>query len=169
MYVQNWSVRPNKKGRLLDVLKIIFIFHLNVFQLQFKFMRKIVICLLSEKHFNFMIWNFMTLFEGRQNYWILFVRDFEILAPSWIDSKLLIKLRGVKHDSVWKKKISMKNLERAKPDTANKTLTAREGRADELGEYVWFVKLVWFDLLRLIEARWLKQFFKIAFTRIKMV
>ena len=44
-----------KKGRLLDVLKIIFIFHLNVFQLQFKFMRKIVICLLSEKHFNFMI------------------------------------------------------------------------------------------------------------------
>ena len=53
-----------KKGRLLDVLKIIFILHLNVFQLQFKFMRKIVICLLSEKHFNFMIWNFMTLFEG---------------------------------------------------------------------------------------------------------
>ena len=44
-----------EKGRLLDVLKVISIFHLNVFQLQFKFMRKIVICLLSEKHFNFMI------------------------------------------------------------------------------------------------------------------
>ena len=50
--------------RLLDVLKIIFIFHLNVFQLRFKFTRKIVICLLWEKHFNFMIWNFMTLSEG---------------------------------------------------------------------------------------------------------
>ena len=50
--------------RLLDVLKIIFIFHLNVFQLRFKFMRKIVICLLSDKHFNFRIWYFMTNFEG---------------------------------------------------------------------------------------------------------
>ena len=44
-----------------------------------------------------------------QNYWILFVRDFEILAP------LLIKLRPIKHDRVWKKKVSVKNLERAKP------------------------------------------------------
>ena len=59
LYVRNWSVRSNKKRtsfrRLLDVLKIIFIFHLNLFQLQFIFMMKIVICLLSEKHFNFMI------------------------------------------------------------------------------------------------------------------
>ena len=46
---------PIKKGRLLDVLKIIFIFHLNVLQLRFKFMRKIVIFLLSMKHFSFMI------------------------------------------------------------------------------------------------------------------
>ena len=48
----------------------------------------------------------------------------------------------IKHNRVWKKKLSVKNLERAKPgyseqDGPNKTLTAREeGRADELGEYV---------------------------------
>ena len=59
---------------------------------------------------------------------------------------------------------------RSRQDEQNKTLTAREGRAGELGEYVWFVwKLVWFDLLSLTEARWLKQFLKIAFTRFKMV
>ena len=55
---------PIKKGPLLDVLKIIFIFHLTVLQLRFEYMRKIVIFLLSMKHFNFMIWNFMALFEG---------------------------------------------------------------------------------------------------------
>ena len=154
MYVQNWSVRPSKKRtsfrRLLDVLKIIFIFHLNVFQLQFKFMRKIVICLLSEKHFNFMIWNFMTLFEGMQNYWILFVRDFEILAPSWIDTKLLIKLRGIKHDRVWKKKISVNNLERAKPGYSEQD-TDGQGRESWWAGWVCLickvtleVSLIWF-------------------------
>ena len=49
---------------------------------------------------------------------------------------MLIKLRPIKHDRVWKKKISLKNLESAKPGYSEQALTAREGRADELGEYV---------------------------------
>ena len=109
------SFVPIKKERLLDVLKVIFVFHLNAFQLQFQLMRKIVICLFSEKHFNFMIWNFMTLIVGMQNRWILFVRDFKIFVPSWKETGLLIKLRGINHYRVWKKKISVKNLEKAKP------------------------------------------------------
>ena len=58
------------------------------------------------------------------------------LAPSEIDTKLLIKLRAIKHYRVWKKKISVKNLEVQNQGTVNKTLTTREGRTDELGEYV---------------------------------
>ena len=69
----------------------------------------------------------MTLFEGMQNYWILFVKDFEILAPSSINAKLLIKLRPIKHDRVWKKKTSVKNLERAKPGYSEQD-TGGQGR-----------------------------------------
>ena len=133
MYVQNWFVRPNENRtsfrHLLDGLKIIFIFQLNVFQSQSKFMRKIFICLLSEKHFNFMIRNLMTLFEDMQNRWILFVKDFEILAPSWIDTELLVKPRAIKRDKVWKKKILVKNLERAKPRHSEQETGSQGGKS----------------------------------------
>ena len=46
----------------------------------------------------------MTLFEGMQNRWILFIRDFEILAPSCVGTKLLRKLQGIEHNRVWMKK-----------------------------------------------------------------
>ena len=74
-------------------------------------------CLLifKETFFDFMIQHFMTLFEGMQNRWILFIRDFEILAPSWIDTRLLIKLRGIKYNRVGMKKNFGENLEIAKP------------------------------------------------------
>ena len=57
----------------------------------------------------------MTLFERTQNRWILFIRGFEIFARAWIDTELLIKLRGIKYNRVRMKKNFGENLETAKP------------------------------------------------------
>ena len=73
-------------------------------------MKKTVICLFSEKHYNF-----MTVFEGMENRWILFVKNVKILASSLIDTGLLIKLRSIKPNRVWMKKTLVKSLETAKP------------------------------------------------------
>ena len=72
----------------------------------------------------------MTLFEGMQNRWILFIRDFEILAPSCIGTGLLRKLQGIEHNRVWMKKKSV----RRNQSKANEkdTGSSREGRASEL-------------------------------------
>ena len=52
--------------------------------------------------------------------------------PSWIYTELLIILQAMKHDKVWKKKISAKNLRRAKPSQIEQeTDRRREGRAGE--------------------------------------
>ena len=116
----------------------------------------------------------LTLFEGMQNRRILFIRDFGILVPSWIDTGLLIKLRAIKQHILWKKKISVKNLERAKPSHCE------QGRNwHQQWRKSWWVGWVClickvtleisrFDLRSLPEARWLKQFLKIALKRITM-
>lgn len=49
---------------------------------------------------------------------------------------MLIKLRAIEHDILWKKKISVKYLERAKPSHSDEEAdSSSEGKASELGEY----------------------------------
>ena len=113
-------------------------------------MRKIVLCLFSEKHFNFMT-NFMTRLKACK------------IAGFWIDTRLLIKLRGgIKRNRVWMKKNFSKKFRNGetKSHRRRKKLTAA-GK----GEMVCWVCLIckvtlevsWFDLWSRTEARWLKQ------------
>ena len=70
-------------------------------------------------------------------------------------------------------KISVKNLERAKPKHSEQE-TGSHGSEGWWAGWVCLIyevtlEVSWFDLLSLIEARWLKQFLKIAFSRIKII
>ena len=74
-----------------------------------------------------------------------FCKRFEILAPSWIDTRLLIKLRGgIKRNRVWMKKNFSKKFRNGetKSHRRRKKLTAA-GKGEMFVGYVWFVKLRW--------------------------
>ena len=98
-----------------------------------------------------------------------FRKRFEILALSWVDTGLLIKLQAIKHDRVGKKKIPVKTLETAKPSHSEQGRNwQKQGRESWWVGWICLIGKVtlevsWFDLSSLIEARWLKQFLKIAF------
>ena len=97
------SFVPRKKKRtFFRRLENNFCHHLSGFQLQFKFIRKNVSHLFSDKHLNFMILNFMTLVEGMQNCLNTLRKRFwcRFFLVSWIDTRLLIKLWEIEHDRV---------------------------------------------------------------------
>ena len=85
-----------------------------------------------------MTWNFMTLFEGIQNRWILFVRNFEILVPFWIDTGLLIKLCNINPiECGWKNfGEKVRNGKTKSHQIEEEADSTRKGRAGQLGEYV---------------------------------
>ena len=149
MYVQNWSVRPNEKEHLSDVLKKLSFtwtrFNCNFYSwgrlFSAYFQRNILISWQILWH----VWRPVKSLDT-------FCKRFEILAPSWIDTRLLIKLRGgIKRNRVWMKKNfgkKFRNGETKSHRRRNKLTAAGKG------ELVCWVCLIckvtlevsWFDL-----------------------